>query len=79
MTQITSLEELKELASSGTNEFFIILNGGFKSSKDIYYEDEIWEIRNHIDDSIQVLESDTKLKNNTLIVEAIEKGALYSY
>lgn len=79
MTKVTSLDHLKELALDDVHDFFIQLNGA-RSSKHIQYdEDGIWDIYNEIDDSEQTLNSDTELANNTLIVEAIEKGALYAY
>jgi len=80
MKQITSLRELKQLASKETSneegEDFFISFGVARSSKHIYYDGNLWYIYNAIDDSEQTLTT-RELKRDTNIIEAIEKGSLY--
>jgi hypothetical protein len=80
MRKISSLEELKKLASESTVYAFIHLNYGLKSSKDISYdkESDTWEIYNSIDDVEQTLNT-KELGECTNIIKAIENGALYQY
>jgi len=85
MKKITSIEELKKeseyIENANTAEFFIFLNGGFRSSKRItYYPDtNTFDIHNEIDDSFEEDLSEDQLKNETHIVIAIENGAFYMY
>lgn len=85
MKKIASIEELKEKAvydeNGGTAEFFIFLNGGFRSSKRITYfpNTNTFDIYNEIDDSFEEGLSEDRLKNETHIVIAIENGAFYMY
>lgn len=77
--KINSLEELKQKALNNNLECFLLLNGGFRSSKVIsYYEDKTFYILNEIDGSEEEL-TEEELEKLTLIPEAIEKGALYLY
>lgn len=78
-TKIKDLKELQELSTDKNLEVFI--NFGFaRSSKSVYYNSSTkkWEIINEIDDSEQELATE-ELKNNTNIIEALDKGALYKY
>jgi hypothetical protein len=83
--KIHSLEELKKEASydekEGMAEFFIILNGGFRSSKRIAYypETNTYDIHNEIDDSYEEDLREEQLLNDTHIGIAIERGALFKY
>ena len=85
MKQINSLEELKKVAEytdrKGYTEFFITLNGGMRSSKRIAYfpDTNTFDIHNEIDDSYEEGLSEERLKDETMIVLAIENGALYQY
>jgi hypothetical protein len=84
MTQIKSIEELKHMAlynENGIEEFFIALNFNLRSSKRIVYfpDTDCFDIHNEIDDSWQEDLPAVELANETLIVEAIEKGAFYKY
>jgi hypothetical protein len=82
--RVSSIEELKKLAIITADkdgaDFFILLNGGLRSSKHISYNaraGRFW-IANWIDGSTQWLtENQLKDKGLTLIGEAIEKGALF--
>ena len=77
--QITSIEELKNLAADGC-DCFILLNHNLRSSKHIRYDKDAtrFEILNHIDDTEQVLtEEELMNKDLTNIGYAITKGALY--
>jgi len=75
--QIKSVEELKQLSINGL-DCFIILNGGLRSSKNVFWDKNrnVFEIHNDIDGSGQTLFED-ELHIETNIVTAIEQGALY--
>lgn len=78
------MEELKIEASSangGYVNFFIQLNAGARSSKQISYDPETkkFNIINEIDFSYQDNLSERQLKNNTHIILAMEEGALFKY
>ncbi len=76
-TKITSIEHLKELTNGKQDEFFILLNGNFRSSKTIEYIDNEFHILHQIDDSDETI---TELElSKSFIAEAIEKGAFYLY
>jgi hypothetical protein len=83
--KITSLEELKKEAiyneRKGMAEFFIMLNGGLRSSKRIAYysETNTFDVHNEIDDSYQEDLTEEELLSDTHIGVAIERGALYKY
>lgn len=79
MRQVKDIEELKTLAVEG-EEFFIKLNYGARSSKNITYdkESDSWEIYNGIDDTFQRLTT-KQLKEQTNVIAALEKGALWQY
>ena len=78
--KIESLEHLKKLASDNPIETFIMLNFGLRSSKNIEYQTEkdMWCVYNYIDDTEQYLKTE-ELAEETNIIEAIEKKALYQY
>jgi hypothetical protein len=82
MKQINSLEELKNEATvedGGYADFFIILNGGARSSKQISYNPHTnrFDVINEIDFSYQDNLSEKQLANKTHIVVALDRGALY--
>ena len=84
MKKITSLEELKKEAAyddKSVAEFFILLNGGLRSSKRITYfpDSDTYDVLNEIDDSYQEDLKEEQLRNETHILYAIENGALYKY
>jgi len=84
MKLITSIEELKKEAANKNGDyadFFIALNFSLRSSKRILYEVETqtFSVINEIDYSYQDDLTEEQLANETLIVEAINKGALFKY
>jgi len=80
-TKITSIEQLKAEAEQGA-EFFILLNYGLRSSKDIVWEAEAkkFHVFNHIDQTEQHLTErqlmDERLTN---IGYAMKRGALFKH
>ena len=84
MKQITSLEELKKEAAYNDRsvaEFFIMLNGGLRSSKRVTFfpDTDTYDVLNEIDDSYQEDLTEEQLRNETHIVYAIENGAFFKY
>lgn len=84
MKLITSLEELKKEAVTKNGDyadFFIALNFNLRSSKRILYdkETETFSVINEIDYSYQDDLTEEQLADETLIVEAINKSALFKY
>ena len=84
MKKITTLEELKKEAvydDKSVAEFFIMLNGGFRSSKRVTYfpNTDTFDVLNEIDDSYQEDLTEEQLRNETHIVYAIENGAFFKY
>jgi hypothetical protein len=75
---IQNSQHLIDLASREDGvECFILTNAG-RSSKRIFYIDELFSITNEIDDSEQLLNID-ELYTLSNIGEALDKGALYEY
>ena len=84
MNQILSVEELKKEATNANgdySDFFIALNFGARSSKRILYDSkyETFSIINEIGDSYQEDLTVQDLREETNIILAIERGALYKY
>ena len=79
--QIRTMEALKKEANSEQDpEFFILLNGGLRSSKRIIWDenDKLFYIVNYIDDTEQELtEVQLMDKEHTNIGYAMTKGALF--
>ena len=76
MKQITSIEELKKEAlydDKSVADFFIMLNGGLRSSKRVTYfpDTDTYDVLNEIDDSYQEDLTEEQLRNETYIVFAI--------
>ena len=81
-TRVNSLDELKQMCDGVTKDFFIQLNFGFRSSKNISYnkDTDTFYILNEIDDTEQELNSQTIMDEDyTYIGKAITQGALYAY
>lgn len=85
-TKITSIDQLKKEAVYNEDEnfaeFFMLLgNGLLRSSKAIAYHPDTntFDVNNEIDDTYQDDLTEEQLRTETLIVEAIEKGAFYKY
>ena len=80
-TKITSIEHLKAEAKQGA-EFFILLNYGLRSSKDIVWDAEAnrFHIFNHIDQTEQHL-SERQLMDRDFanIGYAMKNGALFKH
>lgn len=81
MKKITTIQELKQdcIDNGGCGEFFITLNYGCKSSKTIYWEEEgdDFNVIHEIDFSDESMDENELRKS--IIGEAMENGALYSY
>lgn len=82
MKQVKSVSQLKRMIENGTHDFFIMLNGGGRSSKFMDYSiySKKFYICNEIDGSEQHL-SEKNLFNerHTNIGKAINAGAFYAY
>ena len=81
MTRINSTAELRDSINKGEHDFFIALNFGFRSSKNIHLADDgTFEVINEIDDTVQNL-SEAQLHDEglTSIGKAIDCGAFYCY
>ena len=81
-TRVNSLDELKQMCDGVTKDFFIQLNFGFRSSKNISYNKgtDTFYILNEIDDTEQELNSQTIMDEDyTNIGKAITFGAFYAY
>jgi len=78
-TRITSMKQLKAEAEQGA-EFFILLNHGLGSSKDIVWDAETkrFHVFNHIDQTEQHL-TERQLMDESLtnIGYALKRGALF--
>ena len=84
MQKINSIEELKKEAmydDKSVSEFFIMLNGGLRSSKRVTYfpDTDTYDVLNEIDDSYQEDLTEEQLRTETHILYAIENGAFYKY
>ena len=82
MKAIKSIDELKRQCSDDVEEFFILLNGGARSSKDIRYEpaDDTWCMTNGIDDShVDYDSTDDFVMNEPMIVKAMAFNAFFKY
>lgn len=80
MTKVLSVAHLREMVQKGEHDFFIALNGGLRSSKQIDCDDENFYIFNEIDGTEdQLSEADLMDRNITNVGYAITKGALYCY
>ena len=82
MQQVKTIEDLKERIENGQHDFFILLNGFGRSSKEVDYSPKTKKfiIVNEIDGTTQVL-SEKNLFNRkyTNIGYAMENGAFYYY
>ena len=82
--KITNIYQLKRIAlesNDNTVDCFISLNGGLRSSKEIRYEeDEEWSIFHGISDTWSDYSSDKDfIKDESFLIDAMSKGALYKY
>ncbi len=82
MQRISNIEQLDYLLEkSGAVDCLISLNGGARSSKTIWKEEDgIYTILNEIDDSEDNLTKDELFDTQkTLVGEAMKKGSLFVY
>ena len=82
MTQVKSLDQLKEMIANGVHDYFIQLNHGLRSSKFIDYSPETgkYYILNEIDGTKQTLnEKHLMNRDYTNVGYALTVGALYAY
>jgi len=78
-TKITSLDQLKQESMTPT-DFFIVICGPLRSTKNIYYDDDTGTFRifNMIDGTYQTLtEPEIAGDGFALISEAIREGRFY--
>ena len=76
------MEQLKTMIAEGTHDFFIVLNGGFRSSKEMDNSPKTGKfyILNEIDGTEQTLNEKELLdRNYTNIGFAMTQGALFAY
>ena len=80
-TRITSMKQLKAEAEQGA-EFFILLNHGLRSSKDIVWDAKAnrFHVFNHIDQTVQHL-TERQLMDESLthIGYAMRRGVLFKH
>ncbi len=83
MYQIKNIKDLDKLLETSENhslECFVALNGGARSSKDIYKENNIYYVYNYIDDTEDSFtEEELFDPSKTIIGEAINSGNFYVY
>lgn len=76
MKKVNNIEHLKQLVDAEQNEFVVLLNGGFRSSKHITHDGEDkWWVLNYIDDTED--EFTTKELMESTVGKALVNGALY--
>ena len=77
MTQVQNLANLIDLCEQNKSEFFVMLRGGLRSSKNIYFDGREFEIINEIDFSSQNMTAEEL--SASIIGKAMNVGALYCY
>mgnify|MGYP003147690351 CR=1 FL=1 len=79
MTNINTIDDLRQECLSDKSDFFICLNGGLRSSKTIYFcEDDGWEVCHEISDSWEEYKTDEDFREGCpFLFEAMEKEAFY--
>ncbi len=77
MTQVQNLADLIDLCEQNKSEFFVMLRGGLRSSKNIYFDGREFEIINEIDFSSQNMTAEEL--SASIIGKAMNVGALYCY
>jgi hypothetical protein len=80
LKRVESVGQLKKLVKAGKHGYFINLNFGCVSSKEIYFEKNKFLIENMIDGSGQKLTSKQIMSRKyTNIGEAIQKKAFFCF
>lgn len=77
MTQVQNLANLIDLCEQNKSEFFVMLRGGLRSSKNIYFDGREFEVINEIDFSSQNMTAEELCAS--IIGKAMNVGALYCY
>ncbi len=77
MTQVQNLANLIDLCEQNKSEFFVMLRGGLRSSKNIYFDGREFEVINEIDFSSQNMTAEEL--SASIIGKAMNAGALYCY
>jgi len=77
--QVKTMKRLKELAVRG-QDFVVMLNGNLRSSKHVIYDEalELFHIHNLIDDSEVTLTDAEISSGNSIVIHAMNTGALYT-
>ena len=83
MYQIKNIKDLDKLLETSENhslECFVALNGGARSSKDVYKENNIYYVYNYVDDTENSFtEEELFDSSKTIIGDAITSGNFYVY
>lgn len=77
MTQVQNLANLIDLCEQNKSEFFVLLRGGLRSSKNIYFDGKEFEVTHEIDFSSESMTA--KELCASTIGKAMSVGALYCY
>jgi hypothetical protein len=82
MGSVKDLAELKIQCLNKNNDYYIALNGGLRSSKNITYNSttDKWHIYNEIDNTYDVFNGDEDFKEKyPLFFAALKMGAIIKY
>jgi len=77
MTQVQNLAHLIDLCEQNKSEFFVMLRGGLRSSKNIYFDGREFEVIHEIDFSSESMT--IKELCASRVGNAMSVGALYCY
>lgn len=77
MTQVKNLANLINLCEQNKSEFFVLLRGGLRSSKNIYFDGKEFEVTHEIDFSSESMTAEELCAST--IGKAMSVGALYCY
>ena len=81
---IRNIDELKKWCADhdGVCQCFVLLNGGFRSSKDIHHYpgDGSWDVFHYISDSwVESKDDETFRKEESFLLEAMTANAFFAY
>mgnify|MGYP003141255904 CR=1 FL=1 len=76
-TRVKNIEQLKKICLNDYQDFYIQLNFGCRSSKEIMYSDteDVFYVNNNIDGTCQEC-TPKQIEQETNIIKAIECGSL---
>lgn len=77
MTQVQNLANLIDLCEQNKSEFFVLLRGGLRSSKNIYFDGKEFEVTHEIDFSSESMTAEELCAST--IGKAMSVGVLYCY